>query len=83
MGRLTAGLRAAWAAWRWDGVPVDLVQRAEAACAGAEAAHKRSLQCALAAGEAAEVARSRGVGDGGGWGIDPDLDTLDAHRGPL
>ena len=47
-----------------------------------KALHAKALQCALAAGEAAGVAaRGGGVGDGGRGGLDPDLETLDTHRG--
>ena len=67
--------------WPWDGA----VRRAEAAAllaerraSEADAAWRKALQCALAAGEAAGVAAGHGgVGDGAGRGLDSDLETLD------
>lgn len=41
--------------------------------------HRKALQCALAAGEAAGVVAHRGAGDGWRGGLDPDLETLDTH----
>ena len=69
--------------WPWDGA----VRRAEAAAllaerraSEADAAWRKALQCALAAGEAAGVVAGHGgVGDGTGRGLDDDLETLDTH----
>jgi hypothetical protein len=76
--------------WPWDAALREAMAcRDEARAAAAEAlshadearsAHAKALQCALAAGEAAMVAGRGGAGDGTGWGMDPDLDTLDTHR---
>jgi hypothetical protein len=80
------GLVAIVLRWPWE----RSAERAEAAAAEAaalrdecKALHAKALQCALAAGEAAGLARGGGVGDGAGGGLDPDLETLDTHRGRL
>jgi len=69
--------------WPWQAAE----RRAAAAAAAAErhaleaeAAWRRALQWALAAGEAADLATGGGVRDGRGAGLDNDLETLDAHR---
>jgi len=54
----------------------------EAQAIEANAAWRKALQCALAAGEAAGLATGGGVGDREGRGVDSDLETLDDYRGP-
>lgn len=68
--------------WPWDAAAGRAARYAEAAqryADEANAAHRKALQCALAAGEAAAVAAGGGVGDGEGRGLDDDLETLDTH----
>lgn len=71
--------------WPWErsaAAAADAAAEARELRDECKALHAKALQCALAAGEAAGVVAGRGVGDGGRGGLDPDLETLDIHRGP-
>lgn len=65
-----------WIGGTDDGTSLQAAALAKHYAGVAQAAAERAVEAALAAGDAA---RRRGAGDGAGWALDDDLETLDTH----